>query len=61
LVFLTVDQARLQDLDEAARCFLAWQSILLEKDTLDLSPNQVKQAENQKTAADSVVTSRIPV
>jgi predicted AAA+ superfamily ATPase len=60
LVFLAVDQARLQDLDEAVRRYLAWESILLEKDTLDLSPHQVKQAENQKESADGVVESRIP-
>jgi len=60
LVFLAVDKTRLQDLDEAARRYLAWESIVDEKDTLDLSPYQVKQAETQKTAADSVVTARLP-
>jgi predicted AAA+ superfamily ATPase len=60
LVFLAVDQARLQDLDEAVRRYLAWESILLEQGTLDLSPHQVKQAENQKDSADGVVDSRIP-
>jgi predicted AAA+ superfamily ATPase len=60
LVFLAVDQARLQDLDEAVRRYLAWDSILLEQGTLDLSPHQVKQAENQKESADGIVDSRIP-
>ncbi len=60
LVFLAVDQARLQDLDEAVRRFLAWESILSERETLDLSPHQVKQAETQKTSADGVVTARMP-
>ena len=60
LVFLAVDHARLQDLDEAVRRYLAWESILLEQGTLDLSPHQVKQAENQKESADGVVDSRIP-
>jgi predicted AAA+ superfamily ATPase len=60
LVFLAVDQARLQDLDEAVRRYLAWDSILLEQGALDLSPHQVKQAENQKESADGVVDSRIP-
>jgi predicted AAA+ superfamily ATPase len=60
LVFLAVDQTRLQDLDEAARRFLAWQSILEEKEKLDLSPHQVKQAETQKASADSAVTARLP-
>lgn len=60
LAFLAIDQSRLQDLDEAVRRYLAWESIVSEKETLDLSPHQVKQAENQKTSADSAVTARLP-
>jgi len=60
IVFLAADKTRLQDLDEAARKFLAWESILHDKDTLDLSPHQVRQAETQKTAADRTVTARLP-
>jgi predicted AAA+ superfamily ATPase len=60
LVFLAVDQTRLQDLDEAARRYLAWDSILDEQEKLDLSPHQVKQAETQKTSADGAVTARLP-
>ncbi|HEX6899320.1 MAG TPA: Swt1 family HEPN domain-containing protein [Thermoanaerobaculia bacterium] len=60
LVFLAADKTRLQDLDEAARKFLAWESILAEKEAMNLDPQQVKQAETQKTAADSAVTARIP-
>ena len=60
IVFLAADKMRLQDLDEAVRKFLAWDSILDEKNKLDLSPHQVKQAETQKTAADGVVTARVP-
>jgi predicted AAA+ superfamily ATPase len=60
LVFLAADKTRLQDLDEAARKYLAWQSILDEQKNLDLSPFQVAQAETQKTAADSAVTARLP-
>jgi hypothetical protein len=60
LAFLAVDQTRLQDLDEAVRKYLAWESILAEKDTLNLDPHQVKQAEMQRGTADSVVTARIP-
>ena len=40
--------------------YLAWESILAEKVTLNLDPQQVKQAETQKTAADSTVTARLP-
>ena len=60
LVFLAVDKTRLQDLDEAVRRYLAWTSILGEREPLDLSPYQVKQAEIQKEAASSAVTARIP-
>jgi predicted AAA+ superfamily ATPase len=60
LTFLAADRTRLQDLDEAVRKYLAWESILNEKETLDLSPHQVKQAETQKMAADSSVTARLP-
>ena len=60
LVFLAADKTRLQDLDEAARKYLAWDSILAEKVALNLDPLQVKQAETQKAAADSTVTARLP-
>ena len=60
LVFLTADKTRLQDLHEAARKLLAWESVLDEKDKLDLSPHQVKQAETQKRAADGAVTALLP-
>jgi predicted AAA+ superfamily ATPase len=60
LVFLAADKVRLQDLDEAVRRFLAWKSILTEKDTLNLDPHQVRQAETQKQGADGAVTARLP-
>lgn len=60
LVFLVADKTRVQDLDEAVRKYLAWESILSEQETLDLSPHQVKQAETQRASAESVVTARIP-
>jgi predicted AAA+ superfamily ATPase len=60
LVFLAADRMRLQDLDEAVRKYLAWQSILSEKDTLDLRPNQVRQAETQLNAANGAILARIP-
>ena len=60
LVFLAADMTRLQDLDEAVRKYLAWESILNEKDTLDLSPHQVRQAETQKDTAEGTVTARLP-
>jgi hypothetical protein len=57
---LVADKTRLQDLDEAARKYLAWASILAEQKNLNLTPFQVTQAETQKTAADSAVTARLP-
>ena len=60
LVFLAADKTRLQELDEAVRRYLAWESILHERETLDLSPYQVRQAETQREAASSAVTARVP-
>ena len=60
LVFLAADKVRLQDLEEAVRRFLAWRSILEEKETLNLDPHQVRQAETQRQAADAAVTARLP-
>ena len=59
-MFLAPDKTRLQDLDEAVRRHLAWESILGEREQLGLSPHQVKQAETQKEAAASTVTARLP-
>jgi predicted AAA+ superfamily ATPase len=60
LVFLAADKVRLQDLYEAMRKSLAWESILAEKEALNLDPHQVRQAETQKQAADGAVTARLP-
>jgi len=60
LVFLAADKTRLQDLDEAARRYLAWESVLDDQVALNLDPQQVKQATTQKAAADGAVTARIP-
>jgi hypothetical protein len=60
LAFLAADRTRLQDLDEAARRFLAWKSIFDEKVELNLYPQQVKQAETQQASVDGAVTARLP-
>jgi len=60
LVFLAADRTRFQDLDEAVRRYLAWQSVLDEGEQLDLSPQQVRQAETQKDAASGAVSARLP-
>jgi hypothetical protein len=60
LVFLAADKTRLQELDEAARRYLAWKSILAETNELNLSPHQVTQAQTQYDAAESTVMARLP-
>lgn len=60
LAFLAIDRTRLQDLDEAVRQFIAWDRILLERDALDLSANQVRQAESQRKSANDSVDARLP-
>jgi predicted AAA+ superfamily ATPase len=60
LVFLAADRTRLQDLDDAVRRYLAWDSIVLDQKTLDLTPFQVRQAEEQKKSADLTVAARLP-
>jgi predicted AAA+ superfamily ATPase len=60
LVFLAADRVRLQDLDEALRKYLAWSSIVKEKETLNLDPHQQGQAETQMRVADGAVTAQLP-
>src|SRR5579875_2724670 len=60
LVFLAADRLRNQDLDEAVRRFLAWDSILADKEGLNLDPHQVRQGEAQRKAADDMVNARLP-
>ncbi len=59
LLFMAPDEARHQDLDQAARRFLAWRSILDDRESLDLPPHQVRQAEQQAESADGTVNARI--
>ena len=60
LVFLAADATRLQELDEAVRRFLAWESIVAESDQLNLAPQQVRQAETRRDTAATEAASRIP-
>jgi len=62
LVFLAADEARLQDLDEAVRRYLAWSSVLDDKgeESLSLDPHQVRQAQTQLKAAEGAVVARMP-
>lgn len=60
LAFLAADKTKLEDLQDAVRLYLAWESIVSDKDHLDLTAQQVRQAENQKTKAHQMVESRVP-
>ena len=60
LVFLAADRARYQDLDEALRQYLAWTSILKDKEDLNLDPHQTRQAETRLQAAEGTVVARLP-
>ncbi len=59
LVFLAADRTRLDELDQATRYFLAWQSIEESKETLNLDNFQSKQATTQKGNWDGTVKGRI--
>jgi hypothetical protein len=60
LAFLAADKSRLADLEQAVRYFLAWSSILVDKETLNLDNFRTKQAETQKHHSDQTVTLRLP-
>lgn len=60
LIFLSPDRTRLQDLFAGIRSYLAWSSIVEQADMHNLTPQQVTQAQNQKSLADSTANNRIP-
>lgn len=60
LVFAAPDATRLQDLEAAVRDYLSWQSIVAEKDELNLTAHQARQAETQLRSASSTVQARLP-
>jgi predicted AAA+ superfamily ATPase len=60
LAFLAVDQVRLQDLDEAVRRYLAWDSIYSRHEELNLDKHQRGQADTQRQAADAAIIARLP-
>ncbi len=59
LVFLAPEKARLAELAEAVRSYLAWKSIYDERDALDLGAFQRSQAETKLRQADETVRARI--
>jgi hypothetical protein len=60
LVYLVPEKNRIQELEEAVRRYLAWKSIVDEKETLNLTPHLLNQATTQLKTADGSVESRIP-
>ena len=60
LIFLAPDESRIEDLEESICSYLAWQSIIDEQDSLNLTPNQVRQSKNQKDSADTTISVRLP-
>jgi predicted AAA+ superfamily ATPase len=59
LVFLAPDKARLEELREAARLFLAWDSIVQDHEELNLDAQQRRHAETQRRNFDEAVVQRI--
>ncbi len=60
IVFLAGDASRLTELEDAVRRYLAWQTIVDEKEQLNLDPFQSQQAESQRNNAHETVDARIP-
>jgi hypothetical protein len=59
LVFLAPDSKRLDELQEAARDYLAWSWVSSRQEELNLSPQQVKQVEANSKRSDEAVTARM--
>lgn len=59
LVFLAPDRTRLDELEQATRYFLAWQSIVEQESELNLDKSQSRQAATQKATWDRTTTSRV--
>jgi hypothetical protein len=60
LVFLASDANRLRELEQAVRQYLAWSSICVDRETLNLDQFQTRQAETKRKTADETVDARIP-
>ncbi|PYQ27742.1 MAG: AAA+ family ATPase [Acidobacteria bacterium] len=60
LVFLSAETKALDSLQQAVRIYLAWKSIDVEKESMDLSKFQLNQIATKLKDADSAVRARIP-
>ncbi|MFP4384574.1 MAG: DUF499 domain-containing protein [Spirochaetia bacterium] len=59
IVFLAADETRLKELNTSVRKYLAWQSILNDKETLNLSVLQIRQGEEQRKHEDDSISIRL--
>jgi len=59
LVFCAPTEARLQELRHGTRVHLAWKSIVADAEALQLTPNDLKQANTKAAETDETVTQRI--
>ncbi len=60
LVFLAADRIRLEELEQAARQYLAWKSIEDEQEILNLDAFQRNQARSRREHSDGAIKARIP-
>ena len=60
IVFAAADKTRLSDLDQAVRQYLAWKSIDVDHEILNLDAFQENQAKKKLTDSEETVRSRIP-
>ena len=59
LVFLAAHEARITELREGVFIYLAWQSILEKRDSMNLTPNDVRLAESKVRETNETVSQRI--
>jgi hypothetical protein len=59
LVFVAPTDARLAEIRQAARTFLAWKSVEEDKDSLQLTPNDLRLAQTKMREADTTIEQRI--
>ncbi|MFN5929234.1 MAG: AAA+ family ATPase, partial [Roseiflexaceae bacterium] len=59
LVFLAADSVRLPDLIRAVAFGMAWHSVIADKNTLNLTPQQVRQAEARLIESQQAIASQL--
>jgi hypothetical protein len=59
LVFCAPAEARLKELRQGVRLYLAWKSIVNDADALQLTPNDLKQANTKVSETDETVKQRV--